>query len=485
MKFLISSKSPESVVDEAVVIPIYSEIKPQKSLSKPLQQALSSGDFKAEANQLFSFYPESEFKAKRVIYISLGKESEVTLESIRRAFHSVQKKLNSVKVKSFAVALPKTKFSESDVARAIAESLMLSNYAFDKYKSEEKEQSTRFSQVTFLASPSIQKSLDRAVIVCNSTNMVRDLVNENSKDKNALILESFARKLAKECRLKITVLTEKDMKKLGMNLILAVSSGSPIPPRLIFLEYHGNAKSKDVYALVGKGIGFDSGGLNLKPTGYMETMRTDMAGAATVFGILRTAAELKLNINLVGVAPLCENVVSGFSFKPGDVFTAYNGKTVEIGNTDAEGRLILADALSYTVKKYNPTLTIDLATLTGACVVALGERIAGVMGNNDDAIKNVVQSGKDVGEHLHELPLFADYNDSMKGTRSDLNNISSNKGDGGAITGGLFLQNFVDKKPWVHIDMAGPAYMKTEYHYVGPNATGFALRTIIKFFETK
>ncbi|MEK6941038.1 MAG: leucyl aminopeptidase [Nanoarchaeota archaeon] len=483
MKVVTSSKAVESVVDEALVIPIFEGVKPSKDLSKDLQKALLNKDFKAEQYEVYLSYHES-FKSKRVIYVSLGKEESVTLEKIRRAYHQVQKKLNSLKIKSFSLSLPKTKLKLEEVTDAILTSILLSNYRFDKYKSDDKDKGTRFSQITVLDdNPKLKNVIDHAVIVAKGANFVRDLANENARDKTSLILEDIARKTAKENKLKITVFDEKDLKRLGMNLLLAVGAGAVTPPRLIVLEYHGNPSSKDVYSFVGKGIIFDSGGLNLKPTGSIEDMRADMTGAATVLGLLRVASQLKIKANLVGVMAVCENAISNGAYKPGDIFRSYSGKTVYIGNTDAEGRLILADALSYSIKKYKPKLTVDMATLTGAAVVAVGTKISAILGNNEKAINNIISSGKKVGENFHELPLFEDYNELMKNNLADISNISSEKFGPGTITAALFLQNFVDNQPWVHLDIAGPAFISSEYHYVGPQATGVCVRTLINFLE--
>lgn len=481
MKIRTISIDPRQVSDTVLVMPLFEGVS-HDNLPRSLHEAFSLKDFKAELNEVFSCY-DSSFKAKRIVALGLGKSDKLTLENVRRAYSVLEKVISKRKLSSVSLIIPKTKFSAKDTSSSMLEGLLLSNYKFDKYKSDPKEKAVRLSTITFIGpvTPEVVHGLDKTLITCRGVNFVRDLVNENAKDKTSLKLVDVARDFSKKLKLKMTVLTEKEMKSLGMGLMLAVNAGAAFPPRMVVLEYRGNSKSKDVYALVGKGIIFDSGGLNIKPTGYMETMRTDMAGAATVLGIIRTAAELKLKVNIVAVTPFCENVVSSTSYKPGDTFRSMSKKTVEIGNTDAEGRLILADALTYTCKKYKPKLVIDLATLTGAARLALGERVGAMMGTDEKAMNKLVSSGKFCGEWVHELPLHEDYKDMLKSSVADISNIGNAKINPGAITAGLFLQNFVDR-PWVHIDMAGPAFPYMAHPYANSLATGYGVRLLIHFF---
>lgn len=481
MKVSTLLQDPKLVSDAVLVIPIFEDNIPTV-LPKSLQDAIAAKDFKGELLEVISCYDPS-YHAKRMFAVGLGKSDKLTLENLRRSFGMVEKFINKRRVTSCSLVIPKTKFSPSETVSAVLEGLLLSNYKFDKYKSDEKEKLVRLEKITLVGVSDVQKAIDKTLIICRGVNFTRDLVNENSKDKNALAVVDVVKQFSKILKLKLTILTEKDMKKLGMGLILAVNAGTPIPPRMVMVEYHGNAKSKDVYAIIGKGIIFDSGGLNLKSTGNIETMRTDMAGAATVLGVVRTAAELKLPVNIVAVAPLCENLVSGTSYKPNDTFRSLSGKTVEIGNTDAEGRLILADALTYTARKYKPKLMIDLATLTGVARLATGERIAPIMGTDEHAMKVLTESGKYCGEWVHELPLHEDYKELLKSQIADLSSTGNGKFNPGSITAGLFLQNFVEDRPWIHIDMAGPAYPTMIHPYLNTLASGYGVRLLINFFE--
>ncbi|MEJ2656499.1 MAG: M17 family metallopeptidase [Desulfobacterales bacterium] len=285
----------------------------------------------------------------------------------------------------------------------------------------------------------------------------------------------------KKENLKVTIFNEKELKQKKFGAILAVASGSRNMPRMVILE-HRPATAKKTIAFVGKGVTFDSGGINLKPSTSLSEMKMDMAGAAAVAAVLITAARLKIKHKIVGIIPIVENMPSGSATRPGDIIQSYDGKSVEIGNTDAEGRLILIDALSYAIKKYRPQTLIDLATLTGACVVALGDRIAGTFSFDDDLAKNIILSGRKTHERCWRMPLPEDYKDLLKSDFADLNNVGISR-SGGAITAALFLSEFVKDTSWAHIDIAGPAYIKKESAYCGVGGTGFGVRLLCDLVE--
>jgi leucyl aminopeptidase len=291
--------------------------------------------------------------------------------------------------------------------------------------------------------------------------------------------EQFAREIADRAEargLEVTVLGEEELRAEKFGAMLAVAGGSQGKPRLVIAKYKSPGARRTV-ALVGKGVTFDAGGLNLKPTGSMEDMKMDMSGAAAVAATLLTVAQLKPKINVVGVMPLVENMPSGSAYRPGDIFRTYEGKTVEIGNTDAEGRLILIDAMAYTVKNYKPHFMIDMATLTGACVIALGEKIAGLFSPDDELAAAITAAAERTHERCWRMPLPADYQELLKSDFADLNNISRSRW-GGAITAALFLKEFVAKTRWAHIDIAGPAMVKKEQPYCVPGGTGFGVRLL-------
>ena len=263
-----------------------------------------------------------------------------------------------------------------------------------------------------------------------------------------------------------------------MGLLLAVNRGSSIEPRVVKIEYKGDPENKKVLGIIGKGITFDSGGMDLKPSASMETMRSDMSGAASVLCVMKSLAELKVKKNVIAVIPLTENMLSSNAYRPGDIFRSYSGKTVEIGNTDAEGRLILADAIAYMEKEIKPELIIDIATLTGACVVTFGETVAAFLSNDDRLAAAIESASAETGEKLWRLPFFDDYEDRMKSEIADLSNMSSEK-NAGTIAGAVFLKKFIDKTPWLHIDIAGTAWYSKARGYRPKNATGYGLRLLV------
>jgi leucyl aminopeptidase len=287
--------------------------------------------------------------------------------------------------------------------------------------------------------------------------------------------------LAGKENLKTTLLDPKQLRQEKFGALMAVAAGSQNTPRLVILEYAPKSAEKTI-ALVGKGVTFDAGGINLKPTGGLEDMKCDMSGAAAVAATLITAAKLKPKVRILGIIPLVENMISGSATRPGDIITSHAGKTIEIGNTDAEGRLILADAMSYTMKKYKPDVMIDIATLTGACVMALGEKIAGLFTQDDDLAQAIIDSGQKTHERIWRLPLPEDYKELLKSEFADTNNMSSSRW-GGAITAALFLSGFTEGTRWAHIDIAGPAYQKKGSAYCDAGGTGFGVRLFCDFID--
>ena len=458
-----------------------------KSFSKELAAELAEQVKQKKFSKKFAEKYSTKIKGKRVCVYGLGKKKEFTLEHLRKIHGKALRHAKCHKVSSIftnLAELARGKFDDESIGRATAEALVLSNYSFDKYLAKERRDKKKPIQKVSLqwerTTTKLNKGLREGQVIAEAANFSRDLVNEPASVCNSVYMESQARKIAASSKkIKMTVLNYPQMKKLGMGSLLGVNAGSKSPAKLVFLEYKG-AKSGKPAAILGKGITFDSGGYNLKPTKYIEDMKTDMGGAAAVMGTIKVAAKLGLKKNLVGVMALCENMVDSNAQRPGDIVKAFNGKTIEIGNTDAEGRLVLADALSYTEKRYQPTVMIDMATLTGACVVALGYYTAAVMGKDENLIKQLKEAGHKSGDRVWPLPFFDDYHDWMDGTISDLNNISQ-KGKGyeaGSITAGVFLSKFVEKTKWAHIDIAGSAYWMVDNGYMQKGATGSGVRVL-------
>lgn len=419
-----------------------------------------------------------------ILICGLGKPKDATAEAIRKSAGNCMLSTRKRKIKELHVILPSVQsMSEEDVITSIAEGLYLANYSFSKYKAKKNNSETDVEKVyIYSVSDRAPGLLAETAVICENSLLCRDLVNETSDNSNPVSIAKAAKNIAKQHGITCTLLGRKEMEKLSMGLLLAVSRGSHYPPQCIILKYTGNPRNKHTLGLVGKGVTFDSGGINLKPSGNIETMRSDMAGAAACLYTVKTAAELKLKVNIVAAIPCVENMLTSSSYRPGDVFRAYNGKTVEIGNTDAEGRLILADALAYTIDRYKPDVIVDVATLTGACVVCFGELVAGMLTTSDDLSENLFQAGEKTGERLWRLPMYKEYDDDIKSEIADICNISSKK-QAGSIIGAVFLKNFVKKTPWAHIDIAGTAWYSKRRGYLPKNATGYGVRLLTEFLK--
>eukprot|EP00362_Geleiidae_sp_MMETSP1317_P001263 CAMPEP_0201285600 /NCGR_PEP_ID=MMETSP1317-20130820/113566_1 /ASSEMBLY_ACC=CAM_ASM_000770 /TAXON_ID=187299 /ORGANISM="Undescribed Undescribed, Strain Undescribed" /LENGTH=381 /DNA_ID=CAMNT_0047611219 /DNA_START=1984 /DNA_END=3129 /DNA_ORIENTATION=- len=363
---------------------------------------------------------------------------------------------------------------------AFGEGACLGNHLFDKYKKEKEYQPLK--RVSILVNSDAKKKLKGLTAeietICYGTVLAREWVSTPSNDKKPEQFANLITTLAKDEDIKVNVFSEEDLKQGEMGAILAVASGSKNKPLMLILDYAPKS-AKKTHVLVGKGITFDSGGINLKPTSALDEMKMDMAGAATAAAVVITSAKLKINSRIIGIMPLVENMPSGSAMRPGDIVKSFKGKTIEIINTDAEGRLILADALSYAEKTYKPDTIIDIATLTGACAVALGEKIAGVFSFDENLSKAIVNSGIKVHERCWQMPMPKDYKRLLKSEIADIRNTSSSRW-GGAITAALFLSEFISSNTrWVHIDIAGTAFLKKPDDYCGAGGTGFGVRLLV------
>jgi len=415
---------------------------------------------------------------ERILLLGLGKQEKASVEALRRAYSNVVRAASGKKAKRIEVLFPKCKQKE-EFLQGIGEGLFLTNYSFTyKHDSLKDNPIVLIEKVTFVG---VEKTnLSKLQTVCEGVHFIRDLVNANADDKIETLL-SLAKKL--HPKVKATIFDKKKLEAEGMGLILAVNRASSLDPYLIQVSYKGAPKSKEHVVLVGKGITYDTGGLSLKPTDGMLSMKCDMAGAATVLGAVKTAAELGLKVNVTALMPVTENCIGSKSYKLGDVYKSYSGKTVEINNTDAEGRLVLGDALSYAAKNLDPSCMIDLATLTGACVVALGEEIAGLFSNDEGLALELMDASDRTDELLCNMPLYDDYKEAFKSEIADL--VNSGGREAGAIKAALFLREFVGTVPWAHLDIAGPAFVTKGKHYYPMKGTGFALRLLIDFLERK
>ncbi|CAB1059903.1 Cytosol aminopeptidase PepA (EC [Olavius sp. associated proteobacterium Delta 1] len=468
---------------ETLAIPVCEDkdIHQDPAIQAVIKKALKLNEFSGKKDEAVTFYDLPEIKTRRVMLAGLGNFKNLDRETLRTmAGKSVKSCINNELANLwFAVpAAEKLDLKPSEVIEAMQEGAYLANHIFQKYKGEKKNKTLK--QLNFLVNRQVAGKFrhlcSKVAAVCEGTYLAREWVNTPSNEKTP---EKFTRSivnLAKKQGLRVQVINEAQLKQKKFGALLAVAAGSQSKPSLVVLE-HKVPGAKKTVALVGKGVTFDSGGLNIKTGGSMADMKCDMSGAAAVAATLITAARLKKKVNIIGAIPIVENMPSGQAIRPGDIIRSYAGKTIEIGNTDAEGRLILIDAMSYVIKRYKPQMLVDLATLTGACVVALGEKIAGVFSNDDDLAASITAAGEKTHERCWRLPLPDDYKELLKSDFADINNMPSSR-NGGAVTAALFLADFVDDTRWAHIDIAGPAYHKKESDYCGPGATGFGVRLL-------
>ncbi len=481
----------DSFKTELIVVGLFS---PAKKLPAEMQKvdellhgaishAIKGKEFEGEWQQFRLVSTLDKIPAKNILLLGLGKQEESNLELLRRASGMSAKIVRDYcGITEYATTLhnldvPKT--SKQERAQAVAEGSVLGAYQYIKYRTVEKQKIKVLSKLT-LVGDGVAAEVKKGAILAECENLVRDMANEPGSNLTPEKLADTAKELEK-FGVKVTVHDKKSIEKLGLTALLAVNKGSVHEPRFVIMEYNGGGKKK--VALVGKGITFDSGGLDLKPSDGMLTMKHDMCGAATVIGAVRAAALLKTKANVVGVFAATENMPGGDAYKPGDVVPTYSGKTIEVANTDAEGRVVLSDALAYTEKNLKPDVIIDFATLTGACIVALGSVCAGIMGKEQKLIDHLVNSGTATGERLWQLPFFQEYHEQVKSEIADVRNLGIIRKEAGAITAGTFLAAFVEKTPWAHIDIAGTAWSDQDLEYIRKGGTGFGVRMIIHALE--
>ena len=473
-------------VESTGKIPVLQSSTARKALKQPWKE----GDFSGKSDEAFLYYPQQisgvrtqTVQARRVLVVGMGelkKEDNEQREQVRIAAGTAAGQARKLKAKSVSVVLPGfTGLAPVEVAECAAEGLILGNYLFAKYKKNtpEDEQPKQVKNFTLhdggMNGRQVRRGMNLGRIAALAATAAKDMANEPGNGWTPSEFAGFGRKLAKRTGLKCTVLEKANMKKLGMGGILGVNQGSAAPPKLVILEYITD-KKKPTLMLVGKGLTFDSGGISLKHAAGMQDMKYDMCGGAAVFAAMQGVAEEKPgSLNVVALVPTTDNMSGSAAIKPGDIITHYNGKTSEIVNTDAEGRLILADALAYGVKKYKPDAVIDIATLTGAVIIALGHHRTGLLSNNDDLAQLISAAGEKCGEPLWRLPLGKEYSKQLKSEVADMKNVGGRSA--GTITAASYLQEFVEDTPWVHLDIAGTAWGFTEKSYSpakGPSGTG-------------
>ncbi|QWV98903.1 leucyl aminopeptidase [Geomonas nitrogeniifigens] len=490
MRIEISSAQPLEYATPALVIGCFEDEQDRlhqacdSALGGLLGRLAQSREFTGKKGSTRLLHTLGRLPAERLVLVGLGKKKDLSAERLRQGAGTAVAALRGARVASFGSALHLAAPLHDAIDNATI-GMLLGSYSFEQYKTKEKEERFGFDTMTVLLSPDQEaagrQALERAQIIGDGVMLARDLVSHPGNVVTPAYLAQAARELAERNALDCRVYELGELEQMGMNALVGVGKGAAIPPRLIVLQYHGG-KGRPV-ALIGKGITFDSGGISIKPGAGMEAMKTDMAGSAAVLGTLEAAVRLKLPVNLVGIIPTAENMPDGNAFKPGDVLTSCSGTTIEITNTDAEGRLILCDALHFARKQFKPAAMVDLATLTGACVVALGHEASGLMGNDQRLVDALRRAGEETGERVWPLPLWDEYGEVMKSDIADLKNAGSR--DGGAISAGWFLKQFVGETRWAHLDIAGTAWNDKARPYGPKGATGVGVRLLVEFLQAR
>lgn len=430
-------------------------------------------------------YSDVSYKGSNTIILGLGEEKKLNFEGIRKAFFNLGKELMKLKIESSGVSVPKFDdlcYRKTNIA--IVEGLLQSEYGFEKYLTEKKIKPTVkdfYLDIVEGQDDLVNEAIEEANFLIEGIFLARDLVNERAIVMTPKKLASVAKEELEAVGVKVEIFGREEIEKLDMKAFLAVAEGSVEEPQFIVMTWNGGAESDETIALVGKGLTYDSGGYSLKPSASMDTMYCDMGGAGSVIGAMKTIAKSNVKKNVVAIVASCENMISGGAYKPGDIIGSMAGKTIEVLNTDAEGRLTLADALWYAATVIKADKIVDVATLTGACVVALGGITTGAISNNDDFMADLKKASELAGEHVWQLPSNDEYREALKGSFADLANVTT--GGAGTITAGLFLEEFVNDIPWIHLDIAGTAYLSKGRGYLPKGATGIPVNTLFNLVK--
>ena len=496
MKFeAITNNFQEAKVD-ALVVAVFKNEKAKGGVLNDLDKitngfvddVIKSEEFKGEAGETAYIYfePKGKVKANRLLLIGVGDEADYSTPDVAVFSGTAARQLKKRNVKSFAL-MPRADGSPSDIAATAIQGVVTSGYSIDKYKTKEKSSKSIDRVAVFVEGANdkdVKDGLKRGEAIGEAMNFTRDLANEPPNILTPAEMASRAKKMAKDYGLKYDVLDEAKMEKMGMNSLLSVSLGSAQPAKLIVLKYEpkkSTGKKGELLALVGKGITFDTGGISIKPSENMGAMKYDMSGGATVLGAMQAIGALKPSIPVLGIVGAVENMPDGKASRPSDIVTAMNGKTVEILNTDAEGRLVLADAVAY-AEKQGATKIVDMATLTGAVIIALGDLNTGIMGNDQDFVNEIIECGKEAGENFWQLPVGKEYSKGIKSDIADVKNIGPSR-KAGTIMGAVFIQEFIKDAKWAHLDIAGTAWADDQKAHQSKGPTGVAVRTLLKLVE--
>jgi leucyl aminopeptidase len=466
---------------DALAVSVFEGEKPESGLLAELDQRtggvltslIETGEFSGKSSESAYVHNTGEMKARRLLLLGAGKKEEFTADKVRRMAGTAARTLRGKKARTFAF------IANAENAQAATEGALLALFEPDKYHTSDKTESHLDQMILATDGNELDAAkagIERGRIIAEATNFGREVINEPSNVMTPTEMANKAAEVAKAYGLELDVLDEDQMRELGMGSLLGVAQGSAEPAKLIVLTYKPKTKSDETVAIVGKGVTFDTGGISIKPADGMEKMKYDMAGGATTIAAMQAIAQLKPAVNVLGIVPATENMPGGRAQRPGDVVRAMTGKTIEVINTDAEGRLILADAVAY-ARKLGATKIVDLATLTGAVSIALGDLYVAILGNNQEWIDTVIGVAKKSGEKFWQLPLDKEYREQIKSEIADIKNIGGRKA--GTITGAYFIREFVEDTPWVHLDIAGTAWNDSTKPYLAIGPTGVCVRTLV------
>ncbi|MBI2208456.1 leucyl aminopeptidase [Candidatus Woesearchaeota archaeon] len=496
LKIEAASKDIAEIGDKCIVIAFFEDnLKLNKdiaSFDKTINNAISNSiknkDFKAELNEVKSFYVNSK-KLDYVALLGLGKEKDFNLNKLMDAVSALSKKLRGMDIKSFSIYFDSFKnknFDFESYLEKIIQAAALSLYQFTRYKTKDLDKVKRVDRVNIIVNENdankAKKIVDETLVYAEAVNKTRDLVNTPPNVAVPEYVADYAKEIARKNGLKFTVLDEKQLEKLGMECYMAVARASVNKPRMFILEYNGKGNENPI-VLVGKGLTYDTGGVNAKPANYMVNMKDDKAGACSVIHVLEACAKLKIKANVIGIGAMAENAIGGNAYKPDDVLKSYSGITVEVIHSDAEGRMVLADALAYSLK-FKPKAIVDIATLTGASIIALGYGISPVLGNDQELVDKIKHAAEKSLDRVWQLPMPEDYEELIKSDVADIKHVNSDI-DAGVIVGGIFLKQFVKDAKWAHIDIGATVWAKQEKGYKIKGATGFGVRLLLDFLRER
>jgi leucyl aminopeptidase len=489
MEVKIDTRQFYEIECDALVTALFEGQKPEEGVLAELDKRsggvitslIETGEFTGKSGESAYVHNPGDVKARRLLLLGAGKQDEFTTDNIRKMAGTAARTLRGKKTRGFAFlrSTQSAQWPVGEGAQAAAEGALIALFEPDKYHTSDKTEShleTMILAAGEAEADEVRRGAERGRIIAEASNLARELINEPANVMTPTELARRAEEVARDYGLEIDVLDEARMKDLGMGALLAVAQGSAEPAKMIVLTYTPKTESNETIGIVGKGITFDTGGISIKPSDGMEKMKYDMAGGATTIAAMRAIAQLKPSTNVIGIVPSTENMPGGRAQRPGDVVRAMTGKTIEVINTDAEGRLILADAVAY-ARKLGATKIVDLATLTGAVSIALGDVYIAVLGTNQDLIDQVLAAGKRTGEKIWQLPLDKEYREQIKSEIADIKNIGGRKA--GTITGAYFIREFVEDTPWAHLDIAGTAWNENGKPHLAVGPTGVGVRTLV------